>query len=357
MRIWRSALITAIAVLGLTTVTNAGATNGPAPHVSAALSSDVQFFYYPWYGNPTVSGAYRHWQQGNHIPPTDIGSNYYPVSGAYDSNDLTGAVAQQMAWIQQAGVGVIIYSWWGQGSYEDGLAAGVLSEAAKFGIKVAWHIEPYGGRTADSVVSDINYINTKYGASPAFFHDPAHDNKAAFYVFNSLNVNDWSALDTVTGANLVFAQTTDMSRVGHFNGVYTYDVIAAAAANGWSGVGAYCQVHGLVWAPSIGPGYIDDRAVPGNTTPTLDRADGATYDQEWHNALTPSIGGSPNWITITSFNEWHEGSQIEPATSNPPAGFDYQSYAGAYGTTGAASQTAYLDRTRFWVGQFDHTGS
>jgi len=80
MRVWRSALIAAIAVLGLTTV--ATATNGPAPHVGAALSSDVQFFYYPWYGNPTVAGAYRHWQQGGHNPPADIGSNYYPVNGA-----------------------------------------------------------------------------------------------------------------------------------------------------------------------------------------------------------------------------------------------------------------------------------
>ncbi len=355
MRIWRSALIAAIAALGLTIP--ATATNGPAPHASAALSSDVQFFYYPWYGNPTVSGAWRHWQQGGHNPPADIGSNYYPVNGAYDSNDLTGAVAQQLAWIQRAGVGVLIYSWWGQGSYEDGLAAGVLSEAAKFGIKVAWHIEPYGGRTAASVVSDINYINGKYGASPAFFRDSAHGDKAAFYVFDSLNVTDWSALDAVTGANIVFAQTTDTSKVAHFNGMYTYDVLAAVNAIGWAGVGAYCQAHGLVWAPSVGPGFINDRAVPGTTTPTLDRANGATYDQEWHNAMTPSIGGAPNWVTVTSFNEWHEGTQIEPATANPPAGIGYQTYSGAYGTTGTASQTTYLDRTRFWVGQFDHTGT
>jgi hypothetical protein len=60
MRIWRSALIAAIAVLGLTAATTvATATNGPAPHVGTALSSDVQFFYYPWYGNPTVFGAWR----------------------------------------------------------------------------------------------------------------------------------------------------------------------------------------------------------------------------------------------------------------------------------------------------------
>jgi hypothetical protein len=345
-----------LAALGLTALAVGPAANAQqavATPAASALSTNVQFFFYPWYGSPTVAGSYRHWQQGGHTPPDDIGSNYYPVNGAYDSGDLNGAVAQQMAWIQESGVGVIVYSWWGQGSYEDGLAAGVLSEAAKYGIKVDWHIEPYTGRTAASVVSDINYINSKYGASPAFFRDPTHGNKAPFYIFDSLDITDWSALDQVTGSNLVLAQTTDTSKVAHFNGMYTYDAIAANTAGGWAGVGAYCASHNMVWAPSIGPGYLDDRAVPGNTTPTLDRANGATYDHEWTNAITPSIGGSPNWVSITSFNEWHEGSQVEPATSNPPAGFGYLTYQGAYGTSGTASQTAYLDRTRYWVSQFD----
>jgi glycoprotein endo-alpha-1,2-mannosidase len=348
-----------LAALGLTALATTPAAHAQQPTASApaatAVSTNVQFFYYPWYGSPTVAGSYRHWQQGGHTPPEDIGSNYYPVDGAYDSGDLNGAVAQQMAWIQQAGVGVIVYSWWGQGSYEDSLAAGVLSEAAKYGIKVAWHIEPYTGRTAASVVSDINYIDSTYGSSPAFFRDPTHGNKAPFYIFDSLDITDWSALDQVTGSNIVLAQTTDTSKVAHFNGMYTYDAIAANTAGGWSGVGAYCAAHGMVWAPSVGPGYIDDRAVPGNTTPTLDRANGATYDHEWTNAVTPSIGGSPNWVSITSFNEWHEGSQVEPASSTPPPGFGYLTYQGAYGTSGTASQTAYLDRTRYWVSQFDHS--
>ncbi|HEX3792056.1 MAG TPA: discoidin domain-containing protein [Pseudonocardiaceae bacterium] len=364
MRRWRLSLLVVltaalVGALGLTALANQPAT-GSRPATTAAatgLSSDVQFFYYPWYGNPTVSGAWRHWQQGGHNPPEDIGSNYYPVSGAYDSADYTGAVAQQMAWIQESGVGVLIYSWWGQGSYEDSLAAGVLAEAARYGIKVAWHIEPYTGRTAASVVSDINYLNSSYGASPAFYRDPTHGDKPAFYVFDSLDITDWSALDAVTGSNIVLAQTTDTSKVAHFNGMYTYDAIAADTAGGWAGVGAYCQTHGMVWAPSVGPGYLDDRAVPGNTTPTLDRDNGATYDQEWTNATTPSIGGNPSWVSITSFNEWHEGSQVEPASSTPPAGYGYLTYQGAYGTTGTASQTAYLDRTRYWVSQFDHTGT
>ncbi|WP_445518133.1 hypothetical protein [Streptomyces sp. NEAU-174] len=66
-----------------------------------------------------------------------------------------------------------------------------------------------------------------------------------------------------------------MSKVAHFGGMYTYDAIAAGDNPQWAGPAAYCRDRGMVWAPSIGPGYIDDRAVPGNTTPTLERADGA----------------------------------------------------------------------------------
>lgn len=97
----------------------------PARAEAAHTATDVHLFYYPWYGAPAVSGSYRHWPQGNHTPPNDIGADLYPALGPYDSGDLTGAVAQHMRWVRQSGAGVIVYSWWGQNSYEDRLAAGV----------------------------------------------------------------------------------------------------------------------------------------------------------------------------------------------------------------------------------------
>jgi glucose/arabinose dehydrogenase/PKD repeat protein len=319
----------------------------------APLSRNVHLFYYPWYGSPSVNGGYRHWQQGGHTPPNDIGANLYPTLGAYDSGDFAGAVAQHMAWIRQSGAGVIVYSWWGQNSYEDQLAMGVLNAAQQQGIKVAWHLEPYSGRSAASTVADINYINTRYGSHPAFFKSAEHGDKAVFYVFESLNIADWAALDQVTGSNIVLAQTTDTSKIAHFSGMFTYDAIAAATAPGWENAGDYAKANGLIWAPSLGPGYLDDRAVPGNTTPTLARGNGATYDQVWNNALDPTKGGVPTWVSVTSFNEWHEGSTIEPADATPPAGFGYETYSGAYGKTGAAAETAYLDRTAYWTAEFE----
>ncbi|MFC4014235.1 ThuA domain-containing protein [Nonomuraea purpurea] len=302
---------------------------------AARVSPNVHVFYYPWYGSPSVSGAWRHWEQGGHTPPADIGADLYPALGPYDSGD-TAAIDQHMKWIRQSGAGVLVYSWWGRGGYEDALARRVMDAAQREGIKVAWHIEPYANRTAASVVSDIQYLNQTYGAHPAF--------RNAFYVFESLKITDWTPLDQVTATNIVLAQTTDTSKIAHFSGMYTYDAIAGATAPGWQQAAAYAKQHNLVWAPSVGPGYIDDRAVPGNTTPTLTRDNGATYDKEWTNA----VNTAPTWVSITSFNEWHEGSVLEPAVARS----GYQSFEGAYGKTGAAAQTAYLDRTRYWVERF-----
>ncbi|MET9978303.1 alpha-mannosidase, partial [Streptomyces microflavus] len=282
-----------------------------------------------------------------------IGADLYPKLGPYDSGDIAGAVDQHMEWVQRSGAGVIVYSWWGQGGYEDSLAGDVLDAAARHGVEVAWHIEPYGGRTAASVVDDIAYLEGKFGDHPAFYRDAAHGDRNAYYIFESLRIQDWSALDAVEDTAIVLAQTTDTTKVDHFGGIYTYDGIAGATAPGWKQAGDYAKANGLVWAPSVAPGYIDDRAVPGNTTPTLGRADGASYDLEWNNALDPAIGGDPTWVSVTSFNEWHEGSSIEPASSNPPPGHGYETFEGAYGKTGTAAETAYLDRTAYWADRFE----
>ena len=51
---------------------------------------------------------------------------------------------------------------------------------------------------------------------------------------------------------------------------------------------------------------------------------------------------------ITSFNEWHEGTQIEPAVRKQIPGFTYLDYQ-------PLSADYYLKRTADWIGKW-HPG-
>jgi hypothetical protein len=100
----------------------------------------------------------------------------------------------------------------------------------------------------------------------------------------------------------------------------------------------------LLCAPSVGPGY-DARRGSGDPR-VKPRRKGATYDAMWRAA----IAAKADRITITSYNEWHEGTQIEPAAPPRRHGrYRYLSYNGAWGAYGVVAENAYLARTRYWV--------
>jgi hypothetical protein len=313
-------------------------------------------FYYPWYGTPDVDGDWIHWQQNGNHPPDHAASAFQPLLGFYSSRDQA-IVDQHMSWIAGAGIGVAIASWWGQGSHEDRAVPQLLDSAARHGLHVAFHIEPYAERNAASVKSDIAYIYRHYGQHPGFFRvdrsgDPSAGGRGVFYIYESLATPtaDWRVmLDGIrrTGIDAVaLSQTSDMSHVAlaHFNGLYTYDQLRVDTSIFRPVAGALAQ-RGALFAPSVGPGYDDTRAMPGSAR-VKSRDNGAEYARMWQRAIA---SGAP-WITITSFNEWHEGTQIEPAVESPSGA--PCSYEGAYGLTGKAAEYAYLDYTRAMVERF-----
>src|SRR3990172_2233626 len=134
---------------------------GPDP------SYKVAAFYYGWYGNVSLDPEWYHWDD-----PQELSADYYPQLGPYSSNDPL-VVAQHMAWLRKAGIRVIVVSWWGRGGYEERPFLLIMEMAERYGIKVAFHIEPYPGRTADGLVSSVEYLYQTYGDLPAFFRTTA----------------------------------------------------------------------------------------------------------------------------------------------------------------------------------------
>jgi len=318
----------------------------PAP----AHGTGVAIFYYPWYGNPQNNGEWRHWDEGGHSPPADIGSNYYPQRGAYSSTDPT-VLAGQMTEIANAGINEIIVSWWGQGSFEDNALPGVIAAARAAGVQVGIHLEPYQGRTAQSVMSDYGYL-AKLGITDIWVYMAdllsgsglAADN-AAFPSLRTMGESGHVSFVKSGG----FA--TWASQAG-FKGVYLYDAINYEAAD-FPAFCAAAHAYGLICAPVAAPGFIAVRATGAHYGRARDG--GLTYDSRWMG----DIGASADVVAITSYNEWHEGTQIEPAIPMCLSStFCYLNYEGDYGSSpssGAASADAYLARTYHWTSELRAT--
>ncbi len=308
---------------------------------TAQAAVRVSAFYYPWYGTSSRDGAYQHWSQRGHTPPNDIASAYYPLRGLYSSSD-TLVIAQQMEEIRAAGIDEIAVSWWGQGSPEDLRLPAVIAAARADGIAVAVHLEPYAGRTVASTVADLVYLR-RYGVR-------------TFYVYRPLDmpIADWAAAKLALHADgsILFAQTAlvGAAAAAGFDGVYTYDIVVYCGSK-FARLCAEAHAVKLLCAPSVGPGY-DARRGSGDPV-VKSRRDGATYDSMWKMA----IQAGADRVTITSYNEWHEGTQIEPASPSPKRRGEYRylTYDGAWGLHGPAAANAYLTRTRYWSDVFRNT--
>ena len=322
---------------------------GPDP------SPKVAAFYYPWYFNQEFDGRWDHWE-GN--PPEDIPSDYYPLLGPYSMSDPE-VLAQHFAWLRGSGVGLIISSWWGKGDPTDRALPQMLDIADHYGIKIGFHIEPYGGRTANSLVTDIRYIYDHYGQHPAFFwttetsrYSPENQAKGLFFLWATV-VSDQSkppvaqdywmkALDILHADDpgaIVITDNNDPAWVleSHFDGAYNYGVLDVDQVG-------YNWAKGLptdVWyIPGINPGFAARRIDYEDWVDTP-RRDGETYNDRWQRMF--DVGIEPNLVAVTTFNEWHEGTQIEPAVPGKTrtGTFPYLDYL-------PLEPEAYLEMTRDW---------
>ena len=59
------------------------------------------------------------------------------------------------------------------------------------------------------------------------------------------------------------------------------------------------------------PGY-DDTRLRGRDCATLDRQGGSFYRSFW-NIASPFVSAKQPFLFITTFNEWHEGTELEPS--------------------------------------------
>ena len=338
------------------------------------VNDRIHTFYYAWFGNPETDGDYAHWNHGiipHHIDSSwnnagsypggeDIGANFYPQLGCYSSNDPK-LIALHMKQIRKAGIGVVAFSWWGKGSFTDQSVSSYLDIAHRYGLKLAFHIEPIF-KTPEEFKNHIRYLTETYLSHPAFYKV---DGKPFYYIYDSykMNYKKWKSILNPESENTLRNTPLDgifislwtlrldgeFALVSGFDGVYTYygsDVYAFGSKTGnWVKMAEYAREHDMIWIPCAGPGYIDTRIRPWNERTTRKRDQGEYYESMFMSA----VKAQADFIGITSFNEWHEGTQIEPAIPKSLTNYTYEDYGKD------TDPMFYINQTRELVRRFEES--
>jgi len=361
-----------------TTVAETQQTSAPASIEMDQGTDRLHTFYYPWYRNINYDGYWMHWNHEHlehwdehvrkqypkfqHDPNlNDIGSSYYPALGPYSSADPT-IMEAHMRQLRSAMIGVIVVSWLpahhSANERIDQVILPLLNTAHRFGLEVCLHLEPYVGRTATSVASDVTEAIERFTTHSAYYR---LNQKPVFYAYDSYQIpsHEWSnAFQHLSSKVYLIALVLTERHLqeyvlrGPFDAAYSYfgatGFTPAATPSNWNSLVARANAAHKQFIPCVSPGYDDLRVRPWNGQNKRERQDGKYYDDYWRAA----IASKATLVAITSFNEFHEGTQIEEVQPGSSISIHRQGIA-PYDDYGQNQpSTFYLDRTKIWASEF-----
>jgi hypothetical protein len=320
-----------VAILCLASISHPLAAAPAGQSVSDPL---VLAFYYTWFDQSTWT-----YDKLSDLP-----------AQPYTSSDR-GVMGRHIDQAKAAGIDAFLVAWYGPGGgnqTEPNLTA-LLEEAAVRGFRIGVLFEtnsPFLGGVGD-VSAALQHLHNVHAAHPAYLR--VDGRPVVFFWRPSLyGVDSWRSLrnqsDPGHGA-IWISEGVDTSYLAVFDGhhLYTNTWNPPADLNATnqkfaSRVASARQSSGVFkfWVATVMPGYNDVRIRGGFAR---DRQGGAYYAQSWQAA----IASNPNWIVINSFNEWPEGSYIEPSAA---FGDQYlaatASYSQQFKSGGATVQAAAL---------------
>ncbi|HIQ02622.1 MAG TPA: hypothetical protein EYH30_10990, partial [Anaerolineales bacterium] len=279
-------------------------TTGVATPAEALGERLVLAFYYAWYDEAA-------WQK----PLPDR-----PVQG-YVSSD-PAAIERHVLWARQAGIDGFVQSWYGpqrENNQTEANFALLLDIAARHGFTAAVDFEatsPFIHSEAD-VVAALRHLLTVHARHPAYLRVGGRP-VVFFWRQERYPVATWASIRTQVDPDrtaIWIMEGVDLDYLEVFDGDHLYSVAWDPEPEGtlvrwgqrvrdWGGGRGVSRY----WVATVMPGY-DDRVTGRPDAFVRDRAGGAYYRRCWEGA----IQSGADWVVITSFNEWMEGSQIEPS--------------------------------------------
>jgi hypothetical protein len=332
----------------------------------------IGVYYYPWYGGSDFHGR-KYLRE--HLVPVQT-----PTLGEY--NDRSSAVIKQhLEWCEYAGINLWVTSWWGPGRITDVTTKDYILPHPDLGdMKIALFYETSGRMPnfidLSNVESDMEYMAENYFNHPNYY---TIDGKPVVFIYltrvlsregvldETLNLMRGAAaakgFDVYIVGDQVFGQPpSSTTAIALLDAITNYDVYGSSGGKMYatqSKVDSYYEAQagwrsmahqvGVSFIPATSPGFNDTGVRDGHIPLSRKLAEtdefGSLFEAMIEKAITLVDKESDNLFLVTSWNEWHEDTQIEPVTAAPATSIDdsdsQEQYT--YGMEYEGYGTRYLD--------------
>lgn len=292
------------------------------------MARRVLAFHYAWHGTPW--GPFGDWLgwKGHGYDPERIHSGgretcmaHQPMDGVYDSGSEE-TIKRQIAQARSSGIDGFIISWWGREHYSDRVLDAFVRLSPPDFLTVYYETsmtfqarERSRQEAVDGILADLLDLCRRYGDESSWIRVDDRP-LLAIYIPCNYTIDEWAEVKEglAEAGHRVFllADTFDEEYLRVMDGLHRYSPVGMYV-NGedipanYSRASKACHEQGKLFAGTACPGY-DDRKIrrPGYLVP---RGDGSFYRSTW-NAIREA---DAEWALICTFNEWYEGSEIEPS--------------------------------------------